>query len=234
MAAAERERAQRGDRARGVEDEYLDVEAAASGFAGLYADANDTIHVRVRGGADVDRVKRVLATKAPSLRLPALLRNRLADGRGVVFGHAEFSMSELVAATKLTSTVATGMEVLGVDADERANRVFLQLGPSGDSTAIRERFVRLGVPASALVFGHQSGYVSLQSLRSWQRPTGGGLQTMNQNGNNGRCTLGWNVTTLFHNETGFLTAAHCAPGGAGSGPGQVGLPVYQPNLGEPT
>lgn len=138
-------------------------------------------------------------------------------------------MSELMSLLRVAAQASLGLTVIALDADERSNQIVVYVESSADSSRLLERFAEAGMPPSDVRFVIGPRPVALQSsLRGRHRPTASGLQIRNQGG--ARCTLGWNVTTAFWNETGFLTAAHCASGSAGSGSAQLGQPMYQPSV----
>ena len=228
-ASKERERVARGESYRGVEDEFVRIERDVPGFGGLFADSAGAIVVRLKDSSLRDASIAALRALSGRFRLPSQLTDAL-DGRAPMrVLAARYSMSELIALLRMIAQASEGASIVALDADERSNQVVVYVERSVDSLSLLDRYAAAGVAAGAVRFDVGQRPVALQpSLRGRHRPTASGLQIRDQTGN--RCTLGWNVTTAFWNETGFLTAAHCAAGSAGSGSAQLGQQMYQPSV----
>ncbi len=222
-ATGERERVAQGKSYRGVEDEFVRIERDVRGFGGLFADSAGSIVLRLKDPSRRDAAVTGVRALSGRFRLPSQLTDAL-DGRTPLrVLPAQYSMSELISLLRVAAQASLGESVIALDADERSNQVVVYAESSVDSLRLLERFAVAGLPPSAVRVVIGARPVALQSsLRGQHRPTASGLQIRNQEG--ARCTLGWNVTTAFWNETGFLTAAHCASGFAGS----VGESMYQP------
>jgi hypothetical protein len=205
------------------------IERNVPGFGGLFADSAGSIVLRLKDSSRRDAAVSALRGLSGRFLLPSQLTDAL-DGRAPLrVLPAKYSMSELIALLQMTAQASKGESIVALDADERSNQVVVYIETSVDSLSLLERFAAAGVVAAAVRFDVGPGPVALQaSLRGRHRPTASGLQIRDQTG--ARCTLGWNVTTAFWNETGFLTAAHCAAGAPGSGSAQLGQPMYQPSV----
>lgn len=219
----------RGESYRGTEDEFVRIERDVPGFAGLFADSAGIITLRLKDPSRRDAAVSAVRALSGRFHLPSQLADAL-DGRTPLrVLSAQYSMSELMSLLRVAAQASLGLTVIALDADERSNQIVVYVESSADSSRLLERFAEAGMPPSDVRFVIGPRPVALQSsLRGRHRPTASGLQIRNQGG--ARCTLGWNVTTAFWNETGFLTAAHCASGSAGSGSAQLGQPMYQPSV----
>ena len=135
----------------------------------------------------------------------------------------QFTFSQLVSwQGALLRSIAGTDGLVSIDADEAANRVTVRLVEGSSRRAVDDAVARLGLSQDAVSveFGPP---VTAAHLTNRFRPTGGGVQIQNASG--GSCTLGFNITTEFWNETGLLTASHCAAGTIGAG--ATGGTIYQ-------
>ena len=207
------------------DDLLLKIEADAPGFAGYYWDDS-------KGAVVVQLAKGANSTTARSaLRLHAAKgRNDFGDGRDL--GKATdqtvtYSFSELVAAKRLLARLAFYQAgAAAIDADERANRVRIDMPPGADRGKLEAVIRASGVPREIVSIATEAPLQPVASVRDRARPTiVGGMQIGMQLGSNAsRCTLGYDVTTSL-GETGFLTAGHCVSSPYGSG--ATGLAIYQ-------
>lgn len=226
IAAREIAQAAGGRRQRGVEDEILQMEAAAPGVGGLYFDPaaqkfvlylrDETDHVRALAAA------RDLGQRIGEHRgIPEAAGLRAGD---VVIKRADFAFSHLPAWSQLLlAELANVPGFLALDADESTNRVVVTVVSPSLEPEVRRAAQAAGAPPSAVrvQIGRpiQHTYVS---LRTSMRPTLNGVEIGNASG--GKCSLGWNVTST-NGEEGLLTAAHCTNTEAHDG--LVGAPIYQ-------
>jgi len=213
-AQAELTLAVEGRAERGIEDEFLRLEAQASGFGGLFLDESGAATAWLQPGRDAAGLRNVLAQFGADERLRGLLASQLRAGNVQVIP-GRFAFSELVAATRVISARLRVPGVLTVDADERLNRVRLGIGENASLPSVFAALAGLALPDSIVVVERSPAIEAVASLRDRVRATAGGLQIQNAGG--GTCALGFNVSLLFYSDTGFVTAAHCENGGAGSG-----------------
>jgi hypothetical protein len=231
LAAQHAQRAQahlvaaaQGRTARGVEDEILRVESEVPGFGGMYFDPGAgrfVAFVRDPGA----RGRAVAALRVAAARWG----NAHPEARSLAGGEVDvrtgaFAFSDLMAWQQaLLPALGRVAGVVGIDADERENRVTISVTNDAAAAEIGRVAAAVGVPTQAIAVRRSPAIKALQSnVRSYTRPLAGGFQI--ENVSRIRCTIGWNVTTTL-GETGFLTAGHCAAGNNGAG--STGGSIYQ-------
>jgi hypothetical protein len=199
---------------RGFEDEILRLENRIPGLGGLFRQDGDIV-IYLQDPSQRGAAMRELRAAASTVRADPAFRSQLAAGNRVTVRTGKFPFSQLVAwQGALLRAVAGTPALLSVDADEARNQVHVHLVDGGSRAAVDAAIATLSLPPGAvhIDFGPR---VDAAHLTSRFRPTGGGVQI--QNGSGGSCTLGFNITTEFWNETGLLTASHCAEGAIGAG-----------------
>jgi hypothetical protein len=208
---------------------FLKIEAAAPGFAGFYwDDVKGAFVMQLAKGADPE------GARVAVREIAADGRTDFGDGRELnkaVDASVLYAFSELVAAKRLLGrTVFVRGGALAIDADERANRVRIDIASGSDRDKIESAIRASGVPREMVILATETPILSTASIRDASRPTiVGGMQIGFWLGSSpARCTLGYNVTTSL-GETGFLTAGHCASNPYGFG--ATGMPIYQNSAG---
>lgn len=199
---------------RGFEDEILRFENAVPGVGGIFVDVDGSAVVWISDTTRREAVAVYGRKLATNPRIVGPLKRELSYGR-VRLKRADFSFSELVAASHDAARLTRGLGVVSIDADESLNRVRIVVSSSVSISKIQEVLAFTNTSRSPFLISVADYPVALSTLRDRHRPTGGGIQIRNANG--GRCTLGFNVTTLFFSETAILTAGHCSALGLGTG-----------------
>lgn len=231
----ERNAAARGRRLRGFEDEILRIESEVPGFGGLHFDREAgqfVIHVRDSQWREA-ALAAVEGWVAPFGGRPGLTH---FAGKEIEVRDAQFAFSELVAWSEVLVVPLTRVDgFVSIDADERVNRIVIQVADDAARREVAERVRQEGVPEGMarvelgppVVLAVDGGSSALQSasLADRHRPAGGGVRTVRWDGQSA-CTLGWYVTTS-QSESGFLTNAHCSYYGFG----ETGETMYQPTPG---
>jgi hypothetical protein len=221
IASRELQEAVRGRRLRGVEDEVLRIEATAPGFGGFYFDRETgsfVIHVRDEEHTDAARA----GAESLVSQIAARPDSEHLFGAGVRVIEGRFAFSELVGWSEVLFAQVSGIEgFISIDADERANRVVVEVESETARQLAMELIEGAGAPED-LATVELGSRIYAASLTDRYRPAGGGIRIVRWDGSL-PCTLAWHVTTSM-SETGFLTAAHCNYYGFG----QTGESTQQP------
>lgn len=223
-ARAAIEAAVQGKSARAFEDEILRLENDLPEVGGAYwTEDGSAFVVHLTDASAEPRLRAVMARQVPTWRLPPEMRHATLTKLRVVRGR--YAFSRLVAWQQMLTADADARELLlGVDADEKANRVSVTVEAEEAVQRLTTAGTRLGIPLSALLVRVGPATHTVSSVRAPYRPMGGGTGILNT-AQSILCTLGWNVvnaSTLAH---GFLTAGHCViPKGQG---GNIGVGFYQ-------
>ena len=212
---------------RGTEDEILRLEAAIPGFGGVFLDEQGEVVVYAPASVASNDLRGKLASLAARTRLGDKVRAGFRAGGQVKIRKADYAFSSLIAWKEaLTKGLVRIPGVLATNADESINRIRVTIATADAGAAVLRAAAAAQVPTDAIATTVGLQPTAVVSLRQWYRPTGGGIQIVNNLG--GRCTLGYNVTlTNPTGPTGFLTASHCASGPIGSGSGGT---IYQPQV----
>jgi hypothetical protein len=221
---------------RGFEDVILQVEADVPGIGGMFRDESGEMVVYLkdvtRSQIAIDRIRQV------PHRLPPAFMTSLRDAEPVRVVIGQYTFSELVTFKELlANTLLRNRDVRGVDADERYNRVTVEVRSMAAANQVLVAVATAGVPVSAIRFVEQPNGedVLLNNLRRVNRPTFAGLEVARgapadpQNPTEVYptvCTLGFNVMDTQGVRYG-ITAAHCMDSFFFSG-GQFSLVFGQP------
>lgn len=215
---------QRGRYPRGIEDDFLRLEADLPGFGGLYLDKNqDVVAVTTGAESDVRVRERVLEFVRSS-------SNRFAKPDGslpaVLVKRGDYSSSQLLDHLfKVRSQLRVEDDVVYLDADEEKNRLRIGIGPKGSLARAYGLAQRAGIDTATLHIEQVPGYPQtsqLFTLRDRWRATFAGIQTTRLGG--GECSMGFHVTA--GSSYYFLTASHCT----GNYSGVTGTIFYQPTV----
>ncbi|HEY0140541.1 MAG TPA: hypothetical protein VGF48_06580 [Thermoanaerobaculia bacterium] len=198
-----------GRRLNPLEAQFAQIEANAPGFAGWYFDKDGNAVVRVtengRKAEALERVGRILDARVQSGRGRAAAQK---GRRQLTVQPARYSFSELARFRGIiSSNLPEGAH--SIDLDEVNNTVTVGVADEHAVQRFRGVAARLGLPAAALRVEVTPKPQARTTLRDYQRPVAGGVQT-NFTGNYS-CTVGinarWDADT---NYAGFITASHCS------------------------
>lgn len=222
-AAAQITAAVQGRTWRGIEDEMLRSEARVSGLGGMFVDSVGNVVVYARDEVAPGSAEAEARALFSRLAIDDVMRASLLQG-GVVRRRADHAFSQLVDwQMRLLPRLARVPGYVSIDADESPNRVRIDVSGLASQAQAAAVARSLDVPPEALVFRVAPRVAPIASLRDTFRPTYGGTMISRWDYPSA-CTLGWNVTTSY-NETGFLTASHCAGGSLGGG--ILGIEIFQ-------
>jgi hypothetical protein len=206
------------DLPRGIEDEFLRIEAAVPGYAGFFHDERGDIVVAV---TNLDHSAAALAATAGVLDRAEHLQWRSAGQRADLrVRQVHYSFSQLLTWKNRLRDNASLIGVVELDADESHNRVRLALRDAGYADHIRATATRLGIPDAALRIEIMSAQPRLDPHRviDTRRPTIGGIQ-IQRHSDGGLCSIGYHVRTAS-NQVYALTASHCTGNFTGGAIGQ--------------
>ena len=165
------------------------------GFAGVYVDAEDRLHVRLRDtGRSADAVA-ALASVFGADRITA---------REIVTEPAAHSFAELDAWRDRARSVFVLDGVVSLDLDERRGRVVVGVESEADQELVEARLAALDVPREVSEVVVEGPIVATATLSSTVRPRVGGLKIVS---GGQACSLGFNAT--LGGTDGFVTASHC-------------------------
>lgn len=208
---------------RGIEDDILRLEARVPGIGGLWLDSETgrfTVFLK-----DMSRAESASeAVQGFAADLSARLPVGVIDPSNVEVVPGQFAFSDLVAWNKALRTRLGNLpEFISIDADERINRVRIEVEQETAREEVLRRAEEALVPPEALevTVGTRPASAQSATLTSRIRPTGSGLQIHITTA----CTHGWTVRT-GQGEEGLLTAAHCVPQTPAGG--TTGQAVVQP------
>lgn len=226
-----------GRTARGIEDEFLRLEARIPGFGGMFKDIDGVVTAYLTDSMQRPLARQVIAASDSLFEGEPEVRQAVRDGR-VRFRSGLWTFSQLVGWQRLALRSLSPTAVITADADESSNRVRVGISGGISAVAVNQLLRDAGIPAEALTIETEAA-IQLATLRDhFPRGTAGGMQIADMNWPDMKlCTLGFNVTASTLEE-GLLTAAHCNPGSPWSGMGgtvwqNVGGPGYnqQMNIG---
>ncbi|MET0399968.1 MAG: hypothetical protein ABW277_24475 [Longimicrobiaceae bacterium] len=210
---------------RGIEDEFLQMEAAeVPGFGGFYVDDAGDIVAYVTDTANEGRARG--AIQRLLLRDTRRFARRDGSQPAVHVRKGEYGFSQLVEWNEKLQRGARPSDGISLyDADEMRNRVRIGIADPARAAGVQALAESLGVPRGALHFEIRRGHNELAAtLRDVIRPTGAGTQVnVNVGTEAGACTMGFNVTAA-NGQRYFLTAGHCTQNYAGP----TGRVFYQP------
>ena len=215
-----------------AEEAYLgDVERAAPGFGGYFADSKGVLHVWV-------------TSPAQEANAMAAVREQFSSGRmlgakgkvpAMVVERGKYSFSQLSSWRERLFAYALENRASGiraVDVDETANRVRLDI--EGDTTSARRAISTLGIEVDAVVLQAAAPFKDMSStaamappnINSVTSPLVGGVRIEWTSGSySGACTLGF--LAKHAGTTRFVTASHCSSHKYALD----GANVFQPSLG---
>lgn len=210
---------------RGIEDSFLEADERTGGFGGFFVDSS--------GVPFVWETTAALAFDL-SEQLPTAIRNvigtsRLQTARRLI---ARYRFTELVAYQIVSIKVLSDVSSLvAVDADERLNRLRVELSDFRDAAAVLAKLSEAGVPTDAVVLTRGYHMHATATLQDKLRPTGGGAQIrINNTFFNGSyapaCSLGFNVVGVSNGQRYALSNSHCTS----DFDGEVGSTAYQRNV----
>ncbi len=227
--------------AREAEEYLADVEKAAPGFGGYYADEKGLVHVWSTSPEQGAKAVEVVREQFRSGRMMG------SGGRvpPIVVDRGRFAFSQLSAWRDQVLRYALedkGAPVRAIDADEAANRVHVWV--EGDTASARKSITSLGVDADAIVIQRFEPMIEASGTRraattkkamvpgnivSVASPLVGGVGiNWTYSGLSAPCTLGF--LARLSGTTRFVTASHCT-GNKYSGPD--GTTINQPEAGSP-
>ena len=210
---------------RGIEDSFLEADERTRGFGGFFVDSSGVPSVWVTTAA----LAFDLSEQLPTAIRDVIGTSRLKTARRLI---ATYRFTELVAyqivAIRVLSDVSS---LVAVDADERLNRLRVELSDLRDAAAVLAKLSEAGVPTDAVVLTRGYHMHAAATLRDKRRPTGGGVQIIINNtffgGSFARaCSLGFNVVSVSNGQRYALTNSHCT----GDFDGEVGSTAYQRNV----
>lgn len=164
------------------------------------------------------------AVRSLALDLATVHGSDFIDASSVEVLPGDFAFSELVAWNRILRPRLLQIPgFISIDADERLNRVVVEVEAPEDFAAVLKAVEDVGAPDAAVEprLGLRPVAARSTSLTSRVRPTAAGLKI----GLVVDCTHGWTVRT-DQGEEGFLTAAHCTSDTPPGGP--TGATVVQP------
>ncbi len=197
------------------EEAYLaDVERAAPGFGGYYADNNGVLHVWITSAAQEANAVTAVRQEFSS--------GRMLGSRGnvpkIVTERGKYSFSQLAAWRERLFAFAVESKsagIRGLDVDEVTNRVRLEV--DGDFATIRRAIENMGIDTAAVVLqtaapiedmSANTAMLAPPNIESFASPLVGGVSIGWSSGQySGGCTLGFLAT--LSGTTRFVTASHC-------------------------
>ena len=218
---------------RGAEDDLLRLEADLPELGGGYFDEVGRFVVLLTDMSRGSAAKILARRHISGWQMGDAMRNTFAvqGEAGVVIQPAQYRFSSLVAwhGQVRAALPITGVDVSGLDADERHNRLLVSVVDETQAPLLLQILTRMGIPQNAISID-QRPYAqgSVSNLRDYKRPTGAGIQIATSVPK--RCSLGWNVTD-GQGRIGFLTAGHCLY--TAMGQGTTGTIFGQPAINDP-
>lgn len=142
------------------------------------------------------------------LRAHGMISDAAREGAGVQFRPADYSWLQLEYWRAITAqTRSPNIRIL--DADDRANRLFVGVETPEAIAPARDGITGLGVPAAAVTFGTVTLMVDDSDVQDATVTPRAGYQI--QNGTNyGICSMGGNGLTRSTGLYFFFTASHCS------------------------
>jgi hypothetical protein len=198
------------------------------GFAGLwYDDPSGAFQVAASDvqvlAARSDAVRAVLAVKYPGL-----------SDAPVKVHEAKYDFMQLADWRRRASVVFSDSRVIGLDLDERANRIAVIVSDEAARDGVSEALEGAGVPVEAVRIDVEEQQLPLIGLQDYNRPKieNGFRIVYVIPGGTGFCTLGADVTGPGGPVKGFLTNSHCNKLGGGQLNAGTGTQFYQHALGQ--
>lgn len=185
---------------RSIEDVFGELGREIPGFAGFYVNDDGVLVVRLTNRAHATQARALLRETALSLSGTA----QKAPSDEVIVQDAEFDFEELRWWRDQLRSQLGISGVTGMDADERANRVWIGVASEAMRGLLLSRAERLGIPGDALIIEQFASPPPLATLRDSIRPLPGGMLIAGAL----ECTM---TATGIHNQagSGFLTASYC-------------------------
>jgi hypothetical protein len=194
-------------------------------YAGVWFDtASKSIVIGMTAGGD----ESVMATSAR-----AMLADRIpqASEFPIEVRVVKYSFAQLaIWRNQMRQFAFDDPAIVGLDLDERANRVLLLATSDQSAAQMAAKASSLGIPAGAVIFRRSAPVRTQAQLTDHRRPVDAGFQIVFHTANDDwACTVGANVWAPGGPRKGFLTASHCSKD-LGTGNGVDGIGYYQPNL----
>ena len=185
-----------------IEDVFASIGQVLPGFAGFYVNADGTLVARLRDLGYASRARSEVRGFALAL---GGADQSWATG-DVLIESADYDFASLRGWRDQLRPLLGIPGVHALDADERANRVWVGVTSEGVRTLMLSQVRRLGIPISAVVIEVVEPDLPTATLRDSVRPLPGGMQVWT-NGQ-GTCTMTANGTHSVYG-SGFMTASHC-------------------------
>jgi len=206
---------------RGIESDFVALEARLPGFGGFYLDAAGDIAAYVRDPSDATRQAIADAFLGTEEQRNTFMR---ADGSlpSIRLATGEYSMSQLIDwSRRIRTSAGADLKIVQFDADERHNRVSIGIENRASDAGVFALAEEMGIPRGALHVYSMERPVATASLTDKVRPLVAGYLTTNFWSNGLPCSLGHPVT--LNGTSYFLTASHCIPNFTGS----TGADIFQ-------
>jgi hypothetical protein len=185
------------------------------GFAGFYLSNDGILVARL-----TDMTQATMAGSALA-EIALAVSGSTSD---VIIESAEYDFASLRNWRDMLRPLLGPSGVTGLDADERANRVWIGIASDGMRASIMSRLEELAIPLGAVVIEKSEPELRVATLRDSIRPLPGGMQIQGQG--LGFCTMNSNGTHATFG-SGFVTASHCT----GGTPGAVNsTEFFQPDI----
>jgi hypothetical protein len=208
---------------RGTEDDVLRLETFLPGLGGIYVEGQNIVVFVPSTITRADALAK-LALGAVTLNLDPKTREQMVRGENIVLRATRYPFSQLVAWSEGGAGGAVRVPgVTGIDANGGTNHLTIFVYDLSVTPRVFAVAEAAGIPGDAIET-MVSTAVSTEGLRGTYRPTGGGIQIANENGD--ICTLGYN-TSNGDDDKGFYTASHCW---GTRGLGSTGGVFYQPMI----
>jgi hypothetical protein len=227
-ARAQLEAAAQGRIERGFEDDQLRFESALPGFGGIARDTSGRLVLWGPADRAEPDIRTVVTRESAILHFDEAARLEITNNNYDV-RVAAYSFSQLVDWKERMSLESLGRVpgVIGVDADERVNRLTVFVGDDRARSGVLLAADGAAIPRDAINF--EQGFLAsdVATLRDKHTSKAGGIQLAMAVGlTASTCTLGFNVRESG-SIWGMLTVSHCSVRPIGSG--AVGDTVFQNN-----
>lgn len=203
---------------RSIEDDFASVERDVPGFAGFYINDDGVLVARLK---DMSQAANARARLRPLALAYSGTEARAPTDEVIELG-AQYTFSELRQWRDVARQLLGISGVVGLDADERRNRVWIGVASGSMRADLLSRAHELGIPLAALVVEESAPVPPLATLRDSIRPLPGGMKIDPD-------AVTWCTQTVNGFDPsygfGFFSCSHCT-GLLGS---VDGTKVYQPN-----
>jgi hypothetical protein len=155
-----------------IEDDFASVERDVPGFAGFYINDDGVLVARLKDMGQEANARARLRALALAYSGTAVS----APTEEVIVLGAEYAFSELRRWRDVMRPLIGIPGVVGLDADERRNRVWIGVASDKMRADLLSKAEGLGIPSAALVVDESPPVPALATLRDSIRPLPGGMQ----------------------------------------------------------